>query len=96
VAKLFGLGRTGKEAPYLLRLFGTRDIVVGMGTLLAAPDERRGWLRFGVLCDAGDGIAAAAGRRSGHLSSGTGSLVAVPAAAVGLGAIALRSDAARR
>ena len=86
--RLFGM-RTS-ESPYLWRLFGIRDVAIGLGTLLSSGVQRRTWARFGLLCDAADGGAAAIGQRQGHLPRSSGALVAVPAIAVGIGAVALR------
>ena len=85
-ARLFGMpARGGAESPYLWRLFGIRDVVVGTATLRATGDDRRAWVALGLACDAADGAAAAIGRRDGSLPPSTTALVAVPAAAVGLG-----------
>lgn len=91
-ARLFGLERpAGTQSPYLWRLFGIRDVVVGTATLRASPSERRAWVAFGLVCDAADGAAAIIGRRDGSLPPSTAALVAVPATAVGLGVWLLRS-----
>lgn len=86
-AKLFGIRGSGvrSESPYLWRLFGIRDVVVGAATLRAKGDERTAWVALGLVCDAADGSAAVIGRRDGSLPPSTAALVAVPAAAVGLG-----------
>lgn len=86
-AQLFGIRSYGvrNESSYLWRLFGIRDVVLGTATLRATDDERRAWVAFGMVCDAGDGAAAVIGRRDGSLPNSTAALVAVPAAAVGLG-----------
>jgi hypothetical protein len=89
-ARLFGLGSPAGESAYLWRLFGIRDVVVGTATLRAPAAQRRSWVAFGLLCDTADGAAAALSRRSGDLPAGSAALVAVPAAAVGLGAWLLR------
>jgi hypothetical protein len=92
-AQLFGMRGTARaESPYLWRLFGIRDIVVGTATLRAGEGDRRTWITFGLICDAADGAAAAVGRRDGSLPQSTAALVAVPAVAVGVGAWLLRGD----
>lgn len=89
--KLFGMASAdAADTAYPLRLFGIRDVVVGTTTLLATGDQRRTWVMFGLLCDAADGTAAAIGRRDGSLPPTSSALVAVPAAAVGLGLWLLR------
>jgi hypothetical protein len=58
-----------------------------LGTLGSTGTQRRTWATFGVMCDVADGVAAAIGRADGQLPpSTTRGLVAVPAAAVLLGA----------
>jgi hypothetical protein len=85
-AKLFGMPAPDGQEPYLWRLFGARDVAVGLGTIGAAGSQRRTWATFGLLCDAADGAAAALGHADGHLPAGaTRALITVPAAAVGLG-----------
>jgi uncharacterized protein DUF4267 len=92
-AKLFGMPRAAAaESPYLWRLFGIRDVVVGTATLRASGPDRRTWVAFGLICDAADGAAAAISRRDGGLPASTAALVAVPAAAVGLGAWLLAGE----
>jgi hypothetical protein len=91
-AKLFGLDRPEAGSPYLWRLFGIRDVVVGTATLRADPTEQRTWVAFGLICDAADGAAAVdGGRLPSRLPMTAAALVAVPAAAVGLGAWLLRT-----
>jgi hypothetical protein len=85
--RLFGM-RVG-ESPYLWKLFGIRDVAVGLGTLRSSETQRRTWARFGLVCDAADGGAAAIGQRQGELPRSASALVAVPAIAVGVGALAL-------
>ncbi|MBJ7336190.1 hypothetical protein [Mycolicibacterium sp.] len=91
-ARLFGMrGGAPAESSYLWRLFGVRDVVVGTATLRASGADRRAWVAFGLACDAADGAAAVIGRRDGSLPPSTTALVAVPAAAAGLGAWLLRA-----
>ena len=53
--------RRRRESPYLWRLFGIRDVVVGTAhaARVRATTARRG-STFGLVCDAADGSAAAA------------------------------------
>ena len=67
------------------RLFGVREVALGLTTLLAGPDARPALLTSGVMVDLGDAAACLAARRSGEL----GRLVAGPAVAVALGAAAV-------
>lgn len=88
---LFGLDvKRNKQAPYLARLFGVRDVALGIGTLMAKGAARRTWLQVGLLCDTADAAAAGIGHRDGYLDAQTAIMVAAPAvAAVGLGSAAL-------
>ena len=88
---LFGLDvKKNKQAPYLARLFGVRDIALGVGTLMSTGSARRTWLQMGVVCDTADAAAAGIGHHDGYLDTQTAIMVAAPAvAAVGLGAAAL-------
>ncbi|MET0897674.1 MAG: DUF4267 domain-containing protein [Mycobacterium sp.] len=90
-ARLFRLPAPRAETSYLWRLFGVRDIAIGIGTVASQGAQRRRWARFGLACDLADGAAAALGARQGDLPrDGAVALVAVPAAAVGFGVWALR------
>lgn len=90
-AKLFGLPAPQGQAPYLWRLFGARDVAVGIGTVVSRGGQRRTWARFGLACDVADGAAAVMGRADHGLPGATTrALVAVPAVAVGFGVWALR------
>ncbi len=91
---LFGLNvKRNKQAPYLARLFGVRDLALGIGTLMASGPARRTWLQLGLLCDTADAAAAGIGHRDGYLDTQTAALLAAPAiAAVGMGAAALGAD----
>ena len=88
---LFGLNvKRNKQAPYLARLFGVRDVALGAGTLLAKGSARRTWLQMGLVCDTADAAAAGIGHRDGYLNAQTAVMLAAPAvAAVAMGAAAL-------
>lgn len=88
--KLFGVDPVD-EAKMPSRLFGARDLALGVGTLTATGDARTKLVQLGLVCDALDAGAAVVGRREGSLS--TRSAVMLGAAAVGAisaGASALR------
>jgi hypothetical protein len=93
--KSFGLDpKANPQSPYLGRLFGARDVALGVGTLQATGDARRQWLQVGIAVDAADALAALAAGRAGYLNPISAGLVFAPAvAAVGLGLAALRGDA---
>jgi Domain of unknown function (DUF4267) len=90
--KGFGLNPDeNPQAPYLGRLFGARDVAMGIGTLQATGEARRQWLKVGVGVDAADALAAIAAGRAGYLNPVSAALVFAPAvAAVALGLAALR------
>jgi hypothetical protein len=81
------------QAPCLGRLFGARDVVLGVGTLQATGEARRQWLQVGIVVDAADAVAALAAGRAGEVSPITAGPLCAPAvAAAALGAVALRGD----
>jgi hypothetical protein len=91
-ARAFAPGRPSTaQAPFLVRIYGVRDVVIGAGMLASEGEARRNWLAGGVVCDAADALAALLGSRAGHLPSPVAALVALPAlGGVALGVIALR------
>jgi hypothetical protein len=92
-SRLFGLDPSSNpQGAYLGRLFGVRDIALGLGTMQSTGDARRRWLTLGVVCDAADTAAALFGRRGGYLSGFTAlSAGATAAAATALGVMALQA-----
>jgi hypothetical protein len=96
-AKLFGFSEPDGQARYTWRLFGVRDVVVGLGTVTSRGDGRRTWARIGLACDVADGAAGALGANAVKPFSAA-AMIGVPAAAVAFGAWALasgREDGAR-
>jgi hypothetical protein len=92
--KAFGLDASDNpQSPYLARLFGVRDVALGVGALTTKGDSRRHWLMLGLLCDAADAAAGVMAGRAGYLPKIPSALVTGTAlVAVGLGAAALASD----
>ena len=81
------------QAPFLVRIYAVRDVVLGAGMLATDGQARRKWLSGGAVCDAADAVAALLGSRAGHLRPPVAALVAAPAiGGVVLGLIALRSE----
>ena len=81
---LFGLDvKKNKQAPYLARLFGVRDVALGVGTLMAKGSARRTWLQMGLVCDSADAAAAGIGHKDGYLDVQTAIMLAAPAVARG-------------
>lgn len=86
---LFGFPPPDGQARYLWRLFGVRDVVVGLGTVTSSGSRRRTWARVGLACDVADAAAGASGRGEVKPLSAA-AMIGVPAAAVAFGAWALR------
>ena len=95
-ARLFRLSPADNpQLPYLSRLFGSREIVLGAVTLLATGTTRRNLALTGMAVDAADGVAGLLAARDGAVSKPTGAYLTVPAlAAVAAGAAALRGRTA--
>ncbi len=56
------------QAAYMSRLFGVRDLTLGIGLVATHGDARRLWWRLGMLCDLGDAAAAVVSARNGGLT----------------------------
>src|SRR3954469_15261877 len=81
------LDHTHRETPLFVRLFGVRDLALGVATLLAKPQHRRALLALGMLVDAGDAGAGFLALRSGALKPAIGlALTGAGASAVVVGA----------
>jgi hypothetical protein len=83
------------QAAYMSRLFGVRDLTLGLGLVATHGDARRLWWRLGILCDLGDAAAGALSARRGELPPGERVLVLFTGAGLvgaSLGAAALLSD----
>ena len=89
-ARLFGMSGGGGGSHYAWRLFGVRDVVLGIGTLGSSGAQRRAFAAAGLVCDVADGGAGAIGMYRGDFTRSTaGAPVLVPAIAVAVGAWAL-------
>jgi len=81
-ARLFRLDTTGNpQLPYMMRLFGGREIALGAATLLARGAAQRQLVAFGIAVDAADTAAAFLAGRDGSVSRTTSVLLAAPAVA---------------
>ncbi len=89
--RAFGLAVAGNpQAPYLARLFGVRDIALGVGVQQTTGDARRLWLKLGIACDLADAAAGIISSRDGSLPQVSAALVTATAfVAAGLGIAAL-------
>lgn len=92
--RLFGFDPDGNpQSTYFARLFGIRDIVLGIGTLRTTGPSRRLWWQLGVATDATDVSSAVLGHKDGSMGTVTTVLTAGTAAvATGLGVAALASE----
>jgi hypothetical protein len=86
------LDRSDAQAAFLLRLFGARDVALGVATLVVPAEARPALLGIGLVVDASDAAAALLGARGGALRPLPAVLVAGTAsAAVAAGLVALRA-----
>jgi hypothetical protein len=92
--RLFGLdARENPQLPYVLRLFGVRDVALAGGLVASEGEPRALWLRMGVACDAADALAGLAAGARGELGPFSSALVTAAAMGAGaLGAAALRTE----
>jgi hypothetical protein len=94
-AKIFGLTRTDAEAIFLARLFGIRDIALGIGQIAAKGEGESLWWQLGVVCDAADAVAAVLMLKSGgpKRAGVMSALTALNAAVLGVMALTQSSSA---
>jgi hypothetical protein len=92
--RLFGLDPANNpQSAYLGRLFGARDIALGVGALAASAESRRLWWQMGVACDVLDAAAGALAGRNGSIPKAAAvmvTLTAIGAAVMGVGALAVQ------
>ncbi|CAA9323185.1 MAG: hypothetical protein AVDCRST_MAG34-1561 [uncultured Nocardioidaceae bacterium] len=95
--KAMMLDHTHHEAPFLMRIFGIRDLALGVATLLARPEHKPALVRLGMLVDAGDAGAGALALRAHAVKPALGAvLTGVPASAVVAGLVALGQQKRKR
>ena len=83
--------RRNPQLPFVMRMFGARDLVLGAGALGTTAGERRRWLQAALAADVIDAIAAVAGHRGGYLPTHGAVMLATTAAigsALGIAALA--------
>jgi hypothetical protein len=79
-AKLFRLDpTTNPQVPYLMRLFGSREVALGLVTLLARGKAQRGVIGVGVLVDAADAATGYLAMQDGSVNRKTAMALVVPA-----------------
>jgi hypothetical protein len=90
-AQVFGMAADGGQSHYAWRLFGVRDVAIGIGTLASSGPQRRAFAAAGIACDVGDGAAGAIALSRGDFDRApAASPVTVPVVAIALGIWALR------
>lgn len=90
-ARLMGL-QGGPSVAFVLRLFGVRDLIMGLGYLSASPDARDNWVRMGIVADAGDAVGSLAAVRAGGVPARTG----IPMMLTAIGAVTVATTALQR
>ena len=90
-AKLFQLDpATNPQLPYLTRLFGSREIALGLITLLARGKAQRNIVVAGILVDAADAATGYLAMQEGSVSKKTAFTLIGPAlGAIGSGVSSL-------
>ncbi|WP_338185036.1 hypothetical protein [Jatrophihabitans sp.] len=73
---------SAKRMTFLARMAAGRDIVLGLGVLLArSPESKAGWVAAGAGADVVDAVAISAGMRSG--TTGGAGAAGISAGALG-------------
>ena len=80
------------QAAYWARLFGVRDVALGLAALKPSGDARKRILQLTAACDAADFATTLAGRRAGYLPRVTTVLSAGLAVAAGAVALAATEE----
>jgi hypothetical protein len=93
--RLFGLDPAANpQAPFLARLFASRDVALAYGLATSTGSARAQWLRVGIACDIADAAAAVIAGRSGQLSKLAVALITVTGlSGAGVGLAVLLGDA---
>ncbi|HTX45330.1 MAG TPA: hypothetical protein VMD48_03585 [Solirubrobacteraceae bacterium] len=92
--KAFGLStKDNHEAVFLGRLFGIRDLALGIGQTLSSGEGNALWWQLGIVCDFGDAIAAFKMFKAGGPKVASVLAGATALSAVGLGIAALSAPA---
>ncbi|WP_310963536.1 DUF4267 domain-containing protein [Nocardioides terrisoli] len=96
-AKLFRLDLPGNpQLPYMSRMFGSREVALGLATVLARGRSRRALTALGVAVDAADAYAGVEAGRSGSVTTSTSGFLTAPAVlAVAAGLAGLLSRGGR-
>jgi hypothetical protein len=74
--RLFGLNPAANpQAPFISRLFASRDVALAAGLAMSSDSDRARWLQAGIACDVADAVAAILAGRSGQLSKFSSALI---------------------
>ena len=80
--RIFGLDPEGNpQLPYVGRLFGARDVVLGAGALRSPRKQKDAWVTAGLACDVADVAAGALAGARGQLPPAAAALVTATAGA---------------
>lgn len=90
-AKLFQLDPvTNPQVPYVVRLFGSREVALGLVTLLARGKAQRGLIGLGILVDGADAATGYLAMQDGSVTRKTAMTLIAPAiGAAGSGLLGL-------
>ena len=90
-ARLFQLDPvTNPQVPYVTRLFGSREVALGLVTLLASGKAQRGLIGLGILVDGADAATGYLAMQDGSISRKTAYTLIGPAVgAMASGALGL-------
>jgi hypothetical protein len=79
--RLFGLDPEGNpQLPYIGRLFGARDVVLGAGALRSPRKQKDAWLAAGMACDVADTVAGGLAGAKRQLPPAAAAMVTATAA----------------
>ncbi len=92
-ARLFGFDPArNPQSAYWARLFGVRDVALGVGALQASGEARRRIVLLTAACDAADLVTTIAERRAGRVPAGAAVLSGTLAIAAGAVAVAAAQE----
>ena len=67
------------QLPFVARLFASRELALGVATLLASGPARRNLVAIGILVDAADAATGYLGVREGLITPKAGRALGIPA-----------------
>jgi hypothetical protein len=93
--KIFGLNtKDNHDAIFLGRLFGIRDVALGIGQTVASGESGGLWWQLGVVCDLADAVAAIMMLKTGGPKRAGVMAAATALSAAGLGIAAMSASSA--